>query len=316
LRTTFLLLAYNQEAYAAEAVRAALAQEGDPITILVSDDASTDRTFEVIEAAVAGYVGPHRVELNRNPYNLGLAAHVNACMARIRTDYVIAAAADDVSLPKRARRIYETFTQTNALLIHSRFEEIDRDGKSVPGSFPDRAAFLLRDTSALRAATKMGLYVGATGAWHRSLFEKYGGLDEGCYEDLILGFRAALERRVAFIDDSLVKYRVDVGITAIDRAPSTLANWRQDRLRTLSRNQSVFLQRLRDTSLSSHPDRGRIASKLLRAIRLNSLRLQSHDQGSFAFLRKNLSNPFLALYVVRSEIHKRQKAARRVSRRP
>jgi hypothetical protein len=237
-------------------------------------------------------------------------------MARITTDYVIAAAADDVSLPQRALRVSESFARTNALLLHSRFEEIDRTGKNVLGRFPEDAIFFLRDTSALRAATKMSLYVGATGAWHRSLFDKYGKIEEGCYEDLILGFRAALEQRVAFIDEVLVKYRVDVGITALDRASSVPETWHRDRMRTLARNQAVFGQRLRDVLLASHPDRADITAKLVRAIRLNSLRIQYNEQGAFTFLSRNLSNPFAALYVVRSELRKRRKAARRVSRLP
>lgn len=315
MRTTFLLLAYNQEAYAAEAVKAALAQEGDPIRILISDDASTDRTFDVIRAAVAGYTGPHHVELNRNPHNLGVAAHINACMRRITTDYVIAAAADDISLPQRAVRISEAFDRTNALLLHSRFEEIDRTGRAVPGSFPSKAAFFLRDTSALRAAKQMGLYVGATGAWHRALFDRYGDIGDGCYEDLVLGFRAALEGRIAFIDEVLVRYRTDVGISALERAPVRPESWRQDRMRALAKNHSVFTQRMRDASHSPHPDRKAIVSRLQRAIKINTLRMQFGKQGVLTFIGKNLAWPHLALMVILSERGKRKRAERRAEGR-
>lgn len=311
LRTTFLLLAYNQEAYAAEAVKSALAQDGEPITILISDDASTDRTFEIIQAAVAGYTGHHHVELNRNPRNLGLAAHINACMRRITTEYVIAAAADDISLPQRAVRVSEVFKRTNALLLHSRFEEIDKAGRANHGSFPSKAAFFLRDTSALRASERMGLYVGATGAWHRALFDRYGEIDDGCYEDLILGFRAALENRIAFIDEVLVRYRTDVGISVMDRASALPETWRLDRMRAIARNQSVFSQRLRDASLSSHQDRTAIVSKLERAIMLNSLRMQCWEDGALTFMGKNLARFHLALLVALSERRKRKRAEKR-----
>lgn len=311
MRTTFLLLAYNQEAYAAEAVKAALAQEGEPITILVSDDASTDKTFEVIQAAVAGYTGHHHVELNRNPHNLGLAAHINACMRRITTEYVIAAAADDISLPQRAVRVSEVFSRTNALLLHSRFEEIDKAGRANPGSFSSKAAFFLRDTSALRASERMGLYVGATGAWHRALFDSYGEIDDGCYEDLILGFRAALEKRITFIDEVLVKYRTDVGISAMDRATGLPEAWRRNRMRALARSQSIFSQRLRDASRSSHQDRTAIVSRLERAIALNGLRMQCCDEGALTFIGRNLAKPHLALLVALSERRKRKRAEKR-----
>ncbi|WP_284325756.1 glycosyltransferase, partial [Cypionkella aquatica] len=311
MRTTFLLLSYNQEAYAAEAVKAALAQDGEPITILISDDASTDRTFEIIQAAVAGYSGHHRVELNRNPHNLGLAAHINACMRKITTEYVIAAAADDISMPQRAIRVCEAFNHTNALLLHSRFEEIDKTGMANPGSFPSKAAFFLRDTSALRATEQMGLYVGATGAWHRSLFDIYGEIDDGCYEDLILGFRAALESRIAFIDEVLVRYRTGVGISAMDRTSGRKETWRSDRMTGLARKQSVFSQRLRDASRSSHQDRTAISSKLEHAIRINCLRMQCCEQGALTFLGRNMARPHVALLIILSERRKRKRAKKR-----
>lgn len=316
MNITFLLLAYNQETYAAEAVKAALSQEGEPITIFISDDASTDSTFEVILALVADYRGHHHVRLNRNPHNLGLAAHLNACMATITTEYVVAAAADDISFPQRAARVLEAFNRTNALLLHSSFEEIDKIGRATSGSIPAKAAFFMRDTSALRATDRMGLYIGATGAWHRSLFDKYGGIDEGCYEDLILGFRAALENRVAYIDEVLVRYRTDVGISAKERTSGHPETWQRDRMRTLTRSRSIFLQRLRDASRSQHQDRKAIIARLERAIRVNELRMQRLEQGAFVFLGKNLSSPLLALLVVVSERRKRKRVERQAKSIP
>ena len=48
---TFTVFAYNQEAYVAEAVRGALAQRYRPLQVILSDDASTDRTFEGMTGA-------------------------------------------------------------------------------------------------------------------------------------------------------------------------------------------------------------------------------------------------------------------------
>ena len=74
---TMLLLAYQQQETIEAALRSALAQPYSPLEIVVSDDASTDGTWALVERMVADYAGQHRLVLNRNPVNLGIGAHIN-----------------------------------------------------------------------------------------------------------------------------------------------------------------------------------------------------------------------------------------------
>ena len=46
---TLVLVSYNQEKYIREAVDAAFAQTYSPLTIEISDDASVDKTYEIIQ---------------------------------------------------------------------------------------------------------------------------------------------------------------------------------------------------------------------------------------------------------------------------
>ena len=71
-RVTLAILAYNQEQFVDSAVRSALAQVCEPIEILVSDDCSSDGTFDRIQQLVGEYRGPHRAIARRNPENLGI----------------------------------------------------------------------------------------------------------------------------------------------------------------------------------------------------------------------------------------------------
>src|SRR5215212_7155005 len=94
---TFALFAYNQERFIAEAVRGALSQTYSPLEIIISDDGSTDRTFEIIEGEVAGYAGPHEIRLNRIEQNIGWGAHINLVMEMVKGKLIVVAAGDDVS---------------------------------------------------------------------------------------------------------------------------------------------------------------------------------------------------------------------------
>ena len=62
---TFALMAYNQEQLIEEAVAGALAQTYSPLEIILSDDCSTDRTFEIMEEMADEYKGPHSVSIRR-----------------------------------------------------------------------------------------------------------------------------------------------------------------------------------------------------------------------------------------------------------
>ena len=62
---------YNQERYIAKALGSVLAQVGAPLEIVVSDDLSTDNTWQIIHQIAASYPGPHKLVIHRQETNLG-----------------------------------------------------------------------------------------------------------------------------------------------------------------------------------------------------------------------------------------------------
>lgn len=317
MRATLMVLAYNQERYVSAALQGALAQECEPLDILISDDASTDDTFAIASRIVSDYRGPHRVRLNRNDRNLGIANHVNRCMEMIDTEIVIAAAADDISMPQRAARVLETFRTTGACLVHSMVEEIGPSGERLTGPFPHDRALFLRSTSVISAARSMALYIGATGAWHRELFDRYGRIRfDKCYEDLVIGFRAALEGRIVQIREPLVQYRVGNGVTSLELQSLQGDAWRTRRLGTLRRNCAIIEQRRADTLCSQHPDKKILLRILDRDERNYTLRIASHEMRAAQFLLSNMGKLPMALRVLFSERRKMQRGASAIQSRP
>ena len=71
MSVTFALLCYNQEKFIREALRGAFRQDYQPLEILISDDHSTDASFDILREEVANYSGPRTVRLVRNGENLG-----------------------------------------------------------------------------------------------------------------------------------------------------------------------------------------------------------------------------------------------------
>jgi glycosyltransferase involved in cell wall biosynthesis len=106
---TLALFAYNQEKFIREAVEAVLGQAYKRLEIIISDDCSKDKTFDIINSLVSNYTGPHEIIVNRNSVNLGLAKHFNKIVAMARGEIIVVAAGDDISLPMRVAKTVEMF---------------------------------------------------------------------------------------------------------------------------------------------------------------------------------------------------------------
>lgn len=98
---TFALFAYNQEKYIREAVEGAFAQTYSPLEIILSDDCSSDRTFEIMQEMAKGYEGRHSIQIRRNEVNRGVVNHLASIVLAARSEYIIVAAGDDISKPER-----------------------------------------------------------------------------------------------------------------------------------------------------------------------------------------------------------------------
>lgn len=204
---TLLVLSFNQERFIAEAVKAALAQTFSPLEIVFSDDCSTDRTFEIVESLVRQYRGPHRLRMNRNDRNLGIAANINRAMSFASATIVVVAAGDDISLPHRVDRLVSAFLKDpSAYSVHSNMAIIDQSG-SANGTWIEAGQQPVACTLDSMVEGSAGV-LGAAHAWRREIFDVFGPMDERVIrEDAAIPFRAALLGRVIYVDEVLVLYR-------------------------------------------------------------------------------------------------------------
>jgi glycosyltransferase involved in cell wall biosynthesis len=88
---------YNGENYLAEALDSLLAQTFTDFEIIISDNASTDRTEEICRAYAAK---DDRIRYYRQPKNLGAAPNFNGIVALAKGEYFKYAAHDDICAPK------------------------------------------------------------------------------------------------------------------------------------------------------------------------------------------------------------------------
>ncbi len=226
MSVTFALLCYNQEKFIREAIRGALAQDFHPLEILVSDDYSTDATFDIVKDEVAGYAGPHTIRLHRNSENIGFENFARTA-EMARGEFLVSAHGDDVSYPGRTRALVEAWRATNASLLSSNAEVIDEQSHVLrlmtPRSEPKwiQSADFAKHGYVLEAD-------GATLAWHRDVFAKFGRLDgsrlRAAY-DHVLPFRAALLAGVYYLPSPQLRRRThgaNYGLECADRTQGDL----------------------------------------------------------------------------------------------
>ena len=199
-----VLYAFNEEQYVREAVESVLAQDYSNLEIVLSDDGSTDATFQIMQEAAAAYRGPHRIHLNRNERQTGIGSQINAAWRRGAGELILLANADDISLPHRVEHTVAAWIATGrtAAGISSRLEVIGDDGRRLGRIMETRNEFrdLPRATSERFAGP-----AAASLAISRKCFEQFGPLlDALIIEDGPLNLRATLTGGMTFIDEPLV----------------------------------------------------------------------------------------------------------------
>lgn len=203
---TIEMSTYNQEKYVRETVQSLLAQTYEPLEIIISDDCSQDRTWEVINEVVEAYKasgGVHkRIVLNRNEKNLGIALHSDLIFRMSHGDLKVSTGGDDVCEPDRVDKIVKAWKADGckALAIYHDAITIDAEGKEI-GSL-DESYFGDRT-------------LGAVATYSKELNELFGPIEEpDAAEDEIYGHRAMMLGRRLNIREKLLRYRIGVGVSS------------------------------------------------------------------------------------------------------
>jgi glycosyltransferase involved in cell wall biosynthesis len=123
-RVSVFIPTYNRADLLPHAIDGVLAQTHDDFELIVSDNASTDRTSD----AVASFDDP-RLRYVRQEKNLGLLGNYNWFLDQVESDYALILPDDDLAYPKLLERtVAELDRRPEAGVAHTAFDLIDGDG--------------------------------------------------------------------------------------------------------------------------------------------------------------------------------------------
>lgn len=128
-RVSIGLPVYNGEQFLEQALDSLLLQTYDNFEIIISDNASTDRTAEICTAYCAR---DSRIRYYRNPENIGVDRNFNRTFQLATGEYFRWSAADDLSAPKLLERCVAILdAEPSVVLCYPKSRYVDENANFI-----------------------------------------------------------------------------------------------------------------------------------------------------------------------------------------
>lgn len=201
-----ICLSYNHERYIDEALESLFSQTFTNMEIIIVDDASEDKSSEVIERMISGRRG---VKYFRNEINLGNCKSFNYAFAQSKGSFIIDFALDDVLNPDRIQKQVDLFEQLGESygVVHSDATIIDEEGNFL-SKWSDQQ-LKVDNGFVFEAILEKSFICPPTMMIRREVLEYLGGYDESlAYEDFDFWVRSSYKFKYFYSPDNLTIKRV------------------------------------------------------------------------------------------------------------
>lgn len=239
------LCTYNGEKYLPYQLDSLLLQTRLPDEVVVGDDASTDGTWEILQAFASRAAGLGvSVRLERNARNLGYVRNFSETLRRASGDLLFLCDQDDIWRPSKLALMESRFLENpDLLLLCGDANLVDGQGQSLGSTLfevlglkpSERAA--IHDGGAFGVLMRRSMVTGATAAIRRSLLEFGLPVGEGWVHDEWLAIMAAALGSLEVLEVELIDYRQHGGNQIGMRRRTIGEKWRD-----LARSRALVFQ--------------------------------------------------------------------------
>jgi len=205
-KISVVMTVFNGEPYLNEAIDSILGQSFDDFEFIIVDNASTDRSREIINS----YKDP-RIVFIANDRNLGQSKALNIGIRSARGEFIARMDADDISFPRRLEKQYAYLQKNDPVaVVGSWYLEIDEKGKMIrefrlPTDPWEIKAYLMGSSAlSYHCIPHPIVLMRKKALFDVSLFnEKY------IAQDFDLWLRLSRKYLLANLDEVLFKYRIN-----------------------------------------------------------------------------------------------------------
>ena len=210
-RVSVLIPSYNQEDVIEQTVMSSLTQDYDNLEVVVSDDASTDGTPQILNELEARYPGRIRVFLHET--NLGVTKNHTRGLLECSGDFIAFQDGDDLFLPGKIRK-QVAFMQAHPDCTISSHDVDVFDSASGKTLYLWSQRFGQRE-GGMRELVRFGNYLSSVSVMVRRVHLPPYGYDDRIRigSDWLLWLEA-LSRgkgRIYYLDETLARYRRHTG---------------------------------------------------------------------------------------------------------
>lgn len=206
------MITFNGLKYLPQQLESIVTQTRPVHHIVISDDRSTDGTWEFLETWAKQ--SPIRVTLIRNESQLGLSRNFAQSIAAVDADIIFTSDQDDVWMPDRVQVLTQVFAQhPGVLLIHTDAMLVDATGQDMGKSLLGELALSDAERQAIQGGNAFPVYcrrnvvTGATVAIRSTLLEMALPFPTNHFHDAWLALIAAAAGEVRLLDLPTIQYR-------------------------------------------------------------------------------------------------------------
>lgn len=205
-----VLPVHNGEGWLADAIGSVLAQTFDDLELVIVDDASTDRSLEV----VSSFTDP-RISILRLTENVGLATALNRGIDQARAGLIARHDQDDISAPDRIQRQVSRLQAEADLVLVGTWATIVRPTPRGDWEVVGHHRHPVTDSQLRLRLLWNNPFVHSSVVFRRAAFEAAGGYGadpvDNWPEDYDLWSRMMDQGRLANVATELVTYRETPG---------------------------------------------------------------------------------------------------------
>ena len=223
---SIVLCTYNGERFLITQLDSLLAQSYRNFELLISDDASTDSTKEILNS----YAADKRIKLFFQSQNIGPEKNFEFVLQQATGNLICCCDQDDYWVPEKIMLLYQSMG--DSLLVYSDSELTDDHGNSLHKK--------LSDLRKMYTGSQTTGFVFSNVVWGHALMFSHNLLTRilpvpaGIPHDIWLAYRACTLGGIRYIDNPLTQYRQHSHTVTTSIPQKTLARKKEERFKDYS----------------------------------------------------------------------------------
>ncbi|MDB5275225.1 MAG: alpha-L-Rha alpha,3-L-rhamnosyltransferase [Ferruginibacter sp.] len=196
---SILLCTYNGADYLEEQIQSLLHQTYPNIEIIISDDASTDKTSNILKK----YTSNPKITINFNEKNVGLQRNIGVAAALSNGRFICFSDQDDYWLPRKVERLFNSIGSYS--LVYSDSKLVDSKGNSLNKNLSDFRK--LQDVMDSKGFSVDNAVSGHSMMATRELLNVALPIPEEHFHDWWIAVQASNLNGIKYLDEKLTLYR-------------------------------------------------------------------------------------------------------------